>query len=104
MNFKIKTSHKWYPTWCLADLTPKEQAEFDYVTEEERNDGVGRFVRYKGVVYDLNEFQVTKGRHLALGGIEGLKEWDGYQSDSFFSGVVCRWGRDDEVQMGTYFA
>jgi len=66
------------------ELTEKERKEFDYLGE----DG-GYFFRYKGEVYDLGEFTTTSG----LDGTFDL--WDGYHSDTFFSGILVRYPRTD---------
>lgn len=100
----VKTNHhprdliNWY------DLTPAEQREFDYLDTEERQD-CASFVRFKGNVYDVSEFQITS----TLPADNPLRKWSGFQSDSFFSGVVLRWHVEDgceqfdRVVMGTFY-
>lgn len=64
------------------ELTPKEQAEFDYLdwkAIEEGSDSA-TFFRYKGTLYDLGEFQVCP-----------FQGWDGFQSDTFFSATLVRY-------------
>lgn len=68
----------------LWDLTDKERKDFDYVSED---DGHARFFRYRGSVYDAHEFERIPAHHPE----EAFHRWAGYQSDSFFSGVVIRW-------------
>jgi hypothetical protein len=84
-------------------LTEQERAEFDYIdwhkvaTGQESAD----FFRYKGTVYDLAEFQTTNG----MPEFSPLRQWDGYMSDSFFSGIVVRYSADgDEVTVGRFLA
>lgn len=101
MPLVIKTNNHWYDLISVADLTDKEQKEFDYITGDDRFSP--RVVRYKGHVYDLNEFMPcsTLGPGPEL---EGIKTWSGYQADSYFSGVVCRYSEDfQQAQMGTYY-
>ena len=71
--------------------------QFDYLTEEEFNGH--SFVNYKGYWYDTGEF-------LRIPDNEGeLGKWQGYSSDSYFSGVVIRYVEDDErIVMGTYLS
>lgn len=82
-------------------LSEKEREEFDYVdwqgVEEGRESAT--FFRYRGRLYDLGEFQYT-------GQTGNFSGWDGYQSDSFFSGIVVRYVKDDTdyVVVGTYYA
>lgn len=77
------------------ELTDKERAEFDYI--EDTNEFMGHsFIRYKGYVYDLSEF-ITVPEDMVPG------QWDGYRSDTFFSGIVIRLVNDNEqVVCGTY--
>lgn len=82
-----------------ADLTDKEQKEFDYIDFEGGHDG--SFVRYKGVVYDLGEFQQVTD---VMRNCHGFAAWDRFQSDSYFSGVLIKYVDDFErVIVGTYF-
>jgi len=79
----------------------KERAEmlnqFDYLTEEEFNQQ--SFVNYRGYWYDLGEFMVVGDSEL------GKLKWQGYSSDTYFSGVVVRYVEDNErIVMGTYFS
>jgi hypothetical protein len=76
------------------DLTCKEQAEFDWLKEDEREDA--DFVRYKGWVYCTQDFMACRTT---------FKPWDGYASDSYFSGVVIRFvERGERVIVGRYFS
>lgn len=71
------------------DLSPSEREHFDYIdwAAVERGEESCSFVRYRGELYDLGD---TEGRPPAV-----LAGWDAYLSDSFFSGVVFRYARDD---------
>lgn len=95
---KIKTNNVPRQCLCGPDLTDKERKEFDYLSEDEQANW--RFVRYKGWVYDLHEFSCTTKQIME----DELKDWHGYRSDSFFSGVVVKYKDDDTVVMGTYFS
>ena len=73
------------------ELTEKERAEFDYYESDELDSAT--FFRYKRNVYDLGEFsrvpdcanQATEDEFIEF------RKWDGYQSDSFFSGIVVKY-------------
>lgn len=84
-------------------LTEKERAEFDYLSEDER---VGRdFIRYRGVAYDLGDFMHTENSCTPQMREAGFHDWLGYQSDSHFSGVLFKYARDyDHVIMATFIA
>lgn len=91
------------------ELTEKDRAEFDYLDWDAIDAGndSASFVRYKGELIDLGEFQRLHdhGRvQMARDG--GMDTWDGYRSDSFFSGQLIRWhGTDGEqVIMGRYYS
>jgi len=69
------------------ELTLKEQAEFDYYDWNRIIAGKENpnFFRYKGEVYDIGEF-------MPIGNlVPSLKGWDGYQSESFFSGILLKY-------------
>jgi hypothetical protein len=110
----VRTNHHHYPLLSGYELTPKERKELDYLTDDELNESSDRFFRYRGQVYDVQEFMrcdpnspFNQHRNMLA-----HKQWQGYQSDSFFSGVVIRYtdgntgGHDDfgYVQVGTYFS
>ncbi len=98
MSLTVRTNGKPRPLLGGPDLTDKELEKFNYLTEDEQ--ACWRFVRYRGQVYDLHEFSASNRKAT---GTE-LKKWDGFKSDSFFSGVVVRYKDDDTVVMGTYFS
>lgn len=104
---RIKTNHVPRPVLDASELSIAERAEFDYLDWSALEDGSdsASFIRFKGEVYDLGEFMVwdnpsSPTRH----------GWDGYRSDSYFSGLVVRYLFDDDhgygemVIVGTYFA
>ncbi len=75
------------------ELTPKERADFDYIDFDaiERGEDSASFFRYKGQVYDLGEFEVWDNPASITRG-----PWDGFRSDSFFSGLAVRYCDDFE--------
>lgn len=83
--------------------------EFDYLdwTNIEMGWDDRQFVQYKGQWYDLGDFISTTEPGL---GLDAFKEWDGYVSDSFFSGVLVKYVNEDgrmdfeHVIMGRYFS
>jgi hypothetical protein len=83
MTYTIKTNNR--PRLILGwhDLSKKEQAEFDWMDEETRSGG--NFVRYKNWVYYINDFMRCPPE------VEEFKGWDGYEADSYFSGILVKW-------------
>lgn len=81
----------------VADLSEAERTYLDYIPEEEHFSP--RIFRYRGEVYDVNEFVriVPMGSKdpnaFVTRAPEGspLLQWDGIQTDSYFSGVLVRW-------------
>lgn len=104
---KIVTNHNRRLILDASELTDKEAKEFDYLDWDKLREGTdsASFFRYHHQVYDLGEFQrITQStlNHNNLG------HWDGYLSDSFFSGIVVKYVKDDigdyMVVVGTYYA
>ena len=99
MNFKVTTNNVPRELVRSWDLTDAERAEFDYYDWNQIEQGFDSdpiFVRYRGELVDLGQFT----RSITT---PGLNEWDGYQSDSYFSGLVVRYTDDyDAVVVGRY--
>jgi hypothetical protein len=93
-NVTITTNRVPRHLIALCELTEVEQALFDYYIDAEES-STPRIFRYRGSLYDVHEFmRVTSG---------DLKGWDGYHSETFFSGVVIKLVNDgDEVVVGSY--
>lgn len=108
-TYKVRTNNQARDLISFHDLTTKEQADFDYIEGEDQYSL--RLVRYKGCVYDTSEFSRLGETQMATHEAPDVfAPWDGYQGDSFFSGVVLRWAKDDagrpdfeRVVMGTYY-
>ena len=86
------------PLQCLSDLPEKAQKDFNYIECAHQP----RLVQYKGVWYDVWDSMTCPGaeapeatRHLFSG-------WDGYISDSYFSGVLFKFADEDRVICATY--
>ena len=73
--------------WALTD---KERDQFDYYDWNailEEGTSSAKFFRYRGEMYDLGEVMTTSG----MPEFSPLKKWDGYQADTFFSGLVVKY-------------
>lgn len=81
------------------ELSEKERAEFDYIEREEFE--THEFFRYKGSIYDMGEFARIDGAIAPQR--KGWEKFDGYASDSFFSGVLVKYVDSDRVLVATYF-
>lgn len=75
------------------ELTEKQKQDFDYLDDIDNNN----FIKYKGFIYDVSEFISTYN-------MDSLKDWDGYSSDSYFSGVLIKIIDSDTVIMATYLS
>lgn len=85
------------------DLSEKEQKEFDYLDSDDHRESAS-FFRYKGNVYDLSEFMRIDKSVAPHPQREGWERFDGYSSDSYFSGILVRYVYDNErVIVATYF-
>lgn len=100
-TIRVITSNVPRPVVDGWQLTPAERAEFDYVdwAAVEAGNESASFVRYRGQLLDLGD-----GFEMRIpAGTPG--KWDGFCSDSFFSGVVIRYSEGFEyVVVGTLIA
>lgn len=96
---KIKCNNIARPIVYGFELSEKEKAEFDYLDDIEN----GQFFRYKGIVYDIDQF-INIGRNIAPHPQrEGWENFHGYQNDSLFSGVLIKFVGADQVIAATYY-
>lgn len=90
-NIKIMTNNKPRQLVYGYELTDKQKQDFDYIEDIDSHD----FVKYKNNIYDLSEFMRVENN-------DSLKGWEGYSSDSYFSGTLVKYIDDDSVIMGWY--
>ena len=76
------------------------------VETDEADDWMFRqFAQYRGVWYDIGDFITTYPGPWNHGLPKEFLKWDGYQSDSYFSGVLIRYCEDTEsVAFATYYS
>lgn len=99
MAVTIKTDHKWKAVLSGFELPKKWRKEFSYLTNDQYSDV--RFAYYNKYYYDVQEFMVLQGH---AGQPKEFKGWDGYQSDSYFSGIVIKISSDGEkYKIGRYY-
>jgi len=92
---KIITNNKWKNFKYRNEVPEKVlKNQFEYLSEDEGYDG---FFQYRKNWYHLSEF-MRIGENSSF-----PKTWEGYSSDSFFSGILIRVSHDGEwYQVGTY--
>jgi hypothetical protein len=85
----IKTNHVPRDVIDDYELSADERTEFDYIDWKGVDAGTesAQFFRYRGTLYDIGEFTATFG----LPASSPFHEWDGYMTDSFFSGLVVKY-------------
>jgi len=97
----IHTNNVPRPVLYGYELTVAERAELDYLSDEEISER--NFARYRGNIHDIGDFVTTSPGPWNFGLPSEFEGWDGYQSDSFFSGILVRYVDDNEaVVMGWY--
>ena len=95
----IKTNNQQRDLLYLEDFTEKEQqvirSEYDWMEPDiECNFG---FFKYRGNIYHLQDFLRAPDSF--------KKDWDGYISETYFSGVVIKLADDnDHVVVGRWFS
>jgi hypothetical protein len=78
--------------------------ELEYrVPDWNEDDEMESCFTYKGNVYFLSEFMSTHNR-VHFHGPEWMKEFDGYNNDSFFSGILIKLIDDEAVKVYTYIS
>ena len=75
------------------DLSEKEKLKFDWMDDEEIMDS--QFFKFKGQVYALSEIMAVHNPVYNPNPPEWMKNFDGYSSDSFFSGILVKFGSND---------
>lgn len=99
----IKTNNHWRPFLYGCELPDKVRADFDYIDADEI-DGHD-FIKYRGRYYDSGEFMRIDRATAPHPQRPNWEEWHGYQSDSFFSGILIRFSKDGEAyQIATYYS
>jgi len=92
---KIKSNYQPRDLLYWNELTEKEKAEFNFSGKE-----TSSYFRYKGNVYCLGDI-------MRIGESSPFPEyWEGYLSESFFSGILIRFCDKDYgsegIIVGTY--
>lgn len=102
-DLTIITNHQRRDLISLNDIPRRFHDEFGYIDSEEFY--APRIVAYRGAFYDVNEFTRTPNNEPARQELNDLSAWDGYQSDSYFSGIVLRYVDNFErVIVGRYYS
>jgi len=75
------------------ELSAAERQQFDYIDWKaiEAGSDSASFFRYRGELYDLGEFELWDNPASAT-----RRGWDGFRSDSYFSGLAVRYVDDHE--------
>lgn len=81
-----------------GSLYSKLREQFDYLTEEEFDRF--EFFQYKGYWYCVHTDFMPLDSNSAF----DTKRWDGYSSDSYFSGVLMKYCYDGTVIVGRYWS
>ena len=83
------------------ELSDEEKEQFVYLDDIDQCS----FFRYKGEIYDMGEFMRIDKVTAPHPQLKGWENWDGYFSDSYFSGILVRYTSDYEsVIVGRYFS
>ena len=94
----IVSNNHWREILYGYSLPDSQRKEFDFLEGEEFDNA--SFVKYKNQYHYLGDFMsagLSCGKPVFPG-------WQGYESDSFFSGHVIRFSEDGEgVQIGFYY-
>lgn len=96
MELTIVTNRQWRTFMYGYELPAKWRKEYDYLSDEEYD--TMSFCSYRGWLYSVDSFmRIPSGMF--------PKPWNGYLSDTFFSGVVIEISDDGEMyRIGRYYS
>jgi hypothetical protein len=103
MTLTVVTNNAPRETMCFSDFSVKDQVKlrekFDWMDENEIEETYS-FFKYKGEILHLSEFM-----NVNYSCPTELKGWDGYLTDTYFSGLVVRLVSDnEEVVVGRFYS
>lgn len=87
---EIITNHVPQQLIYGSELTVAERQDFNYIEDIDSHD----FFRYRGRVYDPDEFMYAG---------TSFPGWEGYSSDSYFSGILIHYIDDEHILVGRYY-
>ena len=111
MALKIRTNYHYYPLLYYYELSPKYQAiaKRDYDWDDGLEENAQLFI-YRGQLYHLEDF-MRFDYPAGSGKPEEFADWEAYSNDSFFSGIVIRYAKDeygyqtyDALQVATFYS
>lgn len=95
---RIITNHVPRDVVSASEMSDELRAEFGIGPgshDEMTDDDCRTFVRYRGDWYEIGDYVTTSPGPWNHGLPDVFRNWDGYASDSFFSGTVIRYARED---------
>jgi hypothetical protein len=94
-SMDIKSNYRYRNLLDWEELSVKEKKEFSHTDRE-----LDTYVRYKKQIYLLNDFTAIVNNSP----FDSIK-WNGYISDSFFSGVLIKLSNDsNSAILATYYS
>ncbi len=94
MSLTIKTNYQWKNFLYGNEVPKKVLAEYDWLDDDEKMNG---WIQRRGEYYHISDFMGTTPPK-RFGG-----KWNGYLSDSFFSGVLIEVSDDGEQYRIGYY-
>ena len=99
MNMEIRTDNRWKEFKYENQVPKSVLEEYDWLDEEEKSYG---WICYKRRWYHISDF-LSLHNKVHMPNNPFPKPWDGYLSDSFFSGVLIHIHMDS-YRIGTYLS
>lgn len=100
MELTIKTNNH-VREYLYSSEVPDSVIKDDYSHLDE-NDNIDGWIHYRNNYYHISDFMIITGNHPD----SDFKKWDGYISDSAFSGIVLKHAGnyEDGYIIGTYYS
>ena len=107
-DIRIVTDHKVRKLCTFADLPRSQHSYFAYIEGDETY--TPRFVKYKGIWYDVEDTQKVSshrgrpvGWEVVVSEGSALCAWDQIISDTHFRGILFRMSGEDECVVASYY-
>jgi len=99
-GIRIITNNHWYKIMSGYELSDKQKRIMNYI--KDIDDEIDCFFIYRGTLYYTGDFMNLHNKIYEPIPPAEFNGYDGYSSDSFFSGVLVRYPKQDDYEHEGY--